>query len=140
VSNSVDGEGEGGVSEAVVLLLTEAIGGSGWNERRSRGERMVDASVLVTGFWCGDVAAACALQVSGRSARLTALAVDAHLRGRGIGRAVVDAVMANLDVDRLDAETDGEAVGFYRSCGFDVTSLGQKYPGVERFAVTRATS
>lgn len=31
------------------------------------------------------------------------------------------------------AETDNDAVGFYRSYGFEVTSLGEKYPGVERF-------
>jgi hypothetical protein len=33
------------------------------------------------------------------------------------------------------AETDGEALGFYVANGFDVTSLGEKYPGVDRFTV-----
>lgn len=31
------------------------------------------------------------------------------------------------------AETDDEAVDFYRRYGFFITSLGEKYPGVERF-------
>ena len=31
------------------------------------------------------------------------------------------------------AETDKDAVDFYRKLGFSVTSLGEKYPGVERF-------
>jgi len=31
------------------------------------------------------------------------------------------------------AETDYEAVDFYRRYGFVITSLGEKYPGVERF-------
>jgi len=31
------------------------------------------------------------------------------------------------------AETDHEAVDFYRRYGFFITSLGEKYPGVERF-------
>jgi ribosomal protein S18 acetylase RimI-like enzyme len=31
------------------------------------------------------------------------------------------------------AETDNEAVEFYRATGFRVTSLGEKYPGVERY-------
>ena len=130
---------EGAVRESVVLLLVDAVGGSEWDERRSRAERMVDESVLVTGLWAGEVAAACTLEVDGSSARLTALAVDARVRGRGIGRALIDATIAHLDLDRLDAETDGDAVGFYRSCGFEITSLGEKYPGVERFRVTRAT-
>ncbi len=130
---------EGAVREAVVVLLIDAVGGSGWDERRSRAERMVDESVMVTGLWSGEVAAACTLEVDGSSARLTALAVDARVRGRGIGRALIDATIARLGVDRLDAETDGDAVGFYRSCGFEVTSLGEKYPGVERFRATRVT-
>jgi ribosomal protein S18 acetylase RimI-like enzyme len=35
----------------------------------------------------------------------------------------------------ITAETDADAVGFYRSNGFAITSLGEKYPGVERFHV-----
>ena len=38
-----------------------------------------------------------------------------------------------LGLIRLIAETDQEAVGFYRKCGFKVESLGELYPGVERF-------
>lgn len=30
-------------------------------------------------------------------------------------------------------ETDNDAVDFYRKYGFEITSLGEKYPGVERF-------
>lgn len=30
-------------------------------------------------------------------------------------------------------ETDKEAVVFYRNYGSKITSLGEKYPGVERF-------
>lgn len=33
----------------------------------------------------------------------------------------------------ISAETDRDAVGFYRKYGFQITSLGEKYPGVERF-------
>ena len=32
------------------------------------------------------------------------------------------------------AETDQDAVNFYKNIGFHITSLGEKYPGVERFA------
>ncbi len=31
------------------------------------------------------------------------------------------------------AETDNDAVNFYWKYGFEITSLGEKYPGVERF-------
>ncbi len=55
-------------------------------------------------------------------------------RGRGFGRALVEGAASALGLTHLRAETDGEAVGFYRRCGFTVTPLGERYPGVERFA------
>ncbi|ETE89388.1 acetyltransferase [Bacillus thuringiensis serovar aizawai str. Leapi01] len=33
----------------------------------------------------------------------------------------------------IEAETDDEAVEFYKRIGFQVKSLGEKYPGIERF-------
>ena len=38
---------------------------------------------------------------------------------------------ASIDVSR--GRTDDEAVEFYKKIGFQVKSLGEKYPGVERF-------
>lgn len=40
---------------------------------------------------------------------------------------------ARFGLHRLIAKTDAEAAGFYRCCGFAITSLGEVYPGVERF-------
>ncbi|MFD1861341.1 GNAT family N-acetyltransferase [Planococcus chinensis] len=61
------------------------------------------------------------------------IAVAPTQRGRGIGKALVKAVRKELTPNVIVAETDGEAVGFYRSLGFEIRSLGEKYPGVERF-------
>jgi len=33
----------------------------------------------------------------------------------------------------LEAETDADAVSFYERCGFAITSLGERFPGIERF-------
>lgn len=41
---------------------------------------------------------------------------------------------------RIRAETDKDAVGFYKKNGFTITSLGEKYPGVERFDCTLSVS
>lgn len=38
------------------------------------------------------------------------------------------------------AETDSDAAGFYAANHFTITSLGEKYPGVERFRVCLAAS
>ncbi|MFC8178622.1 GNAT family N-acetyltransferase [Rhodococcus sp. NPDC057297] len=64
------------------------------------------------------------------------IAVDGDVRHRGTGRSMVTALRAHYPSLAVVAETDSESVGFYRALGFDVRSLGEKYPGVERFAVT----
>jgi ribosomal protein S18 acetylase RimI-like enzyme len=61
------------------------------------------------------------------------IAVLPEYRGRGIGRRMVQQVWAHFGLHQLNAETDGNAVGFYRRCGFAITSLGEKWPGTERF-------
>jgi ribosomal protein S18 acetylase RimI-like enzyme len=61
------------------------------------------------------------------------IAVAPQCRGRGIGRLMIEAVCADFRLRQLMAETDAEAVEFYRRCGFEVASLGERYPGVERF-------
>ena len=61
------------------------------------------------------------------------IAVLPSARGKGYGKEMIEAVQEKLDPDAIVAETDLETVGFYRSTGFSVTSLGEKYPGVERF-------
>jgi len=65
------------------------------------------------------------------------IAVAADARRLGIGRMLIGQAAAMLGGRRLTAATDAEAVGFYQRCGFTVQSLGEKYPGVERFLCTR---
>ena len=50
---------------------------------------------------------------------------------------MVEALLA--DAQWIEAETDADAVGFYEQVGFTVTSLGESYPGVERFRCVRAS-
>ncbi|MFH5227448.1 GNAT family N-acetyltransferase [Antrihabitans spumae] len=59
-------------------------------------------------------------------------------RRRGIGTALVDYVRSVEPTLPIVAETDQEGVAFYRANGFTVRSLGEIYPGVERFQVRRA--
>ncbi|KWX76106.1 GNAT family N-acetyltransferase [Paenibacillus jilunlii] len=73
------------------------------------------------------------LHEPGEAMELLHIAVQARLRGRGIGRAMVEELRRCKGNDMLRAETDLDGVGFYRKSGFVVTSLGEKYPGVERF-------
>jgi ribosomal protein S18 acetylase RimI-like enzyme len=52
----------------------------------------------------------------------------------GVGTSLLQEAIARCHAEVVLAETDGDAVDFYIRFGFEVTSLGDKYPGVERFA------
>ncbi len=74
------------------------------------------------------------LHEPGKAVELLHIAVQARLRGRGIGRTMIEEIRKCKGNVLLRAETDLDAAGFYRNSGFVVTSLGEKYPGVERFS------
>lgn len=61
------------------------------------------------------------------------LSVHPEERGKGFGRGLLLELIERKDPAVLTAETDDEAVDFYRNVGFEVTSLGETYPGTERF-------
>ena len=61
------------------------------------------------------------------------LAVSPEERGIGRGTEMIQYILKTNPGKSIVAETDHEAVDFYRKSGFMVTSLGEKYPGVERF-------
>lgn len=61
------------------------------------------------------------------------IAVSPVFRGKGIGREMIRYVEEHHAFSSIYAETDQEAVLFYKNIGFHITSLGEKYPGVERF-------
>ncbi|NOV01999.1 GNAT family N-acetyltransferase [Paenibacillus planticolens] len=64
------------------------------------------------------------------------LAVEPHSRGAGFGRGIILEIIEEMHPVRVVTETDEDAVQFYRSIGFVIRSLGEKYPGVERFLCT----
>ncbi|WP_338131242.1 GNAT family N-acetyltransferase [Cohnella rhizosphaerae] len=75
-----------------------------------------------------------------RVATIRHIAVHPDERGKGYGRGMVLHLLTAADPERIEAETDEEGVNFYRSIGFTVQSLGEKYPGIERFRCAYAVS
>lgn len=61
------------------------------------------------------------------------LAVSPYLRRNGIATQMIDSIRAMYTLKLICAETDHDAVQFYRRYGFTIKSLGEKYVGVERF-------
>lgn len=61
------------------------------------------------------------------------IAVRIDERGEGYGRGLILEVIAREQPRVIFALTDEEVVDFYRNVGFTIESLGEIYPGVERF-------
>ncbi|MFC4776410.1 GNAT family N-acetyltransferase [Paenibacillus sp. GCM10023252] len=64
------------------------------------------------------------------------IAVTPAERNKGYGRGLILELLALEQPAVLVAETDEDAVDFYRSSRFTVVSLGETYPGTERFRCT----
>ena len=58
---------------------------------------------------------------------IRSIAVEPARRRRGLGRTLLDALAHRLEARTLVAETDDEAVGFYRRCGFSVEDAPPKF-------------
>jgi ribosomal protein S18 acetylase RimI-like enzyme len=80
------------------------------------------------GWQEGDEVLACAgaERLGGGTVGIRSIAVAPAWRHRGLGRTLVDALGERLEAKRLVAETDDDAVGFYRRCGFAVADAPSK--------------
>lgn len=54
-------------------------------------------------------------------------------RKNGIGKKLIEYIHDNNLNKVIEAETDKSAAGFYKSIGFSIIELGEKYPGVNRY-------
>ena len=64
------------------------------------------------------------------------IATDPSFRGQGVASKLVSFAAGYLKCGLIKAETDDDAVGFYRKYGFQIESLGEKYPGIVRYLCT----
>ena len=55
---------------------------------------------------------------------------------KGLGSRLIHQMNLLYPSFTLQAETDDDAVGFYSALGFQVSPLGEKYPGIFRYACT----
>jgi len=80
------------------------------------------------------------LPLAPHAAVIRHIVVHQKHRGCGIGRMMIASVCEEFALEHLEAETDDDAVGFYRRCGFTVQSLGEIHPGIERYWCRRVTA
>ncbi len=68
------------------------------------------------------------LKYSGVAAKIIGIAVSDKARCRGIGKHMIQSVMESEDLERLEAQTDDDSIGFYRKCGFAEEKTVVNYP------------
>ncbi|UFU07691.1 GNAT family N-acetyltransferase [Ruania halotolerans] len=122
--------------EDIVAILGDALGGQGAAHHEAVQRLVATSTAFVLVDETGTVAAAAGCP-SKEGWTIRAIAVVQGQRRRGLGTELVERLSLLVDGPWLLAETDSDSVGFYRGCGFDVTNLGEVYPGVERFACQR---
>lgn len=76
----------------------------------------------------GDVSAIMVSEFTDDDTKILGIAVAEKYRGCGIGRKMTEDLCRMSAGRPLLAETDGDAVGFYRSCGFSVEKIRKRYP------------
>lgn len=67
------------------------------------------------------------LDCSGEAPEIVGIAVSESCRGCGIGQYLVRRVMQAEHVRRISAQTDDDAIGFYRKCGFRDEKTTEEY-------------
>ncbi|EES73362.1 acetyltransferase, GNAT family [Paenibacillus sp. oral taxon 786 str. D14] len=70
---------------------------------------------------------------SDNEVELKHIAIKSSNRRQGLGTKLIMEFLKENHIRRIEAETDKDAVDFYRKIGFYITTLGEKYPGVERY-------
>ncbi|MCD8836347.1 GNAT family N-acetyltransferase [Mammaliicoccus sciuri] len=61
------------------------------------------------------------------------IAIQSHIQNKGLGTEIINKIHQLFPKQKLVAETDNDAVGFYTKLGFKIISLGEKYPGIIRY-------
>lgn len=64
---------------------------------------------------------------------ITHIATSSECRGQGIGRKLIEFARDNFGFEQIEAETDDDAVEFYKACGFAIEPLGENEYGVQRY-------
>ncbi len=61
------------------------------------------------------------------------IATNPSVRSKGVASKLISFAIKVLKCSIVKAETDDDAIGFYQKYGFQIVSLGEKYPGTIRY-------
>jgi len=64
---------------------------------------------------------------------ITHIAVLPEIRKQDVGSRLINHATEMLELETIEVETDQDAIGFYRACGFNAEEIESQYPGIRRF-------
>lgn len=122
----------------IIELLTGCIYGDGQKIRIELSKYETDRNRLLTGeVLNNELVGLIGVEFhSIEAVTLLHIAVKTQHQENGIGKRMIYDHLRENPIRYIEAETDIEAVDFYRKIGFQIINLGEKYPGVERFKCT----
>lgn len=83
----------------------------------------------------GEYAGIVVFSVKGSIATINDIAVKFEYTQKGIGRKLVMYILSAFTVDTIIAETDDDAVGFYKKIGFEISNVDTKFD-INRYICT----
>ena len=118
------------LSEEAFLLYASCMYQPRYENFKEQMEDLInDPSVRV--YVCesrGEKTGMMVLRFSDSVAEIIGIAVSEKLRRRGTGRHLIEYVMRSEGLERINAQTDDDSIGFYRKCGFAEERIVVDYP------------
>ena len=103
-------------------------------DRAERYIKDADTSVYA-GSVSGEYKGIVVFKITGNSAEILDIAVKEEDRGKGIGTAFLDFIFSRFDITEITAETDDDAVEFYKKYGFRIAGTKMKFNTVRYICV-----
>lgn len=75
-------------------------------------------------------------EIKDKAATISDIAVKPEYQGKGIGSKLIDFIFNQFEVNKVTAETDDDAIGFYEKYGFVVTDTKIDF-GTNRYVVIK---
>lgn len=103
----------------------------------NRAERYINAAEtkVYAGASGGEYKGIVVFKITGNSAEILDIAVKEEDRGKGIGTAFLNFIFSRFDITEITAETDDEAVEFYKKYGFRIAGTKMKFNTVRYICV-----
>lgn len=75
-------------------------------------------------------------KIKEQTAEILDIAVKPEYQGKGIGSMLIDYIFSKFAVSKITAETDDDAIGFYKKYGFTVVDITVKFDA-KRYACVK---